>query len=228
MPVLRGRSCSLALLAVALAACAGSEAPSAAPEAPAAPAAAPALVPTAAPMDASPGRRVRAPSGAWEAVVEEGGALSVGPADGARTPVDAEVDARLAFSPDEAWLVYARRGPLVETDLWRVAVPGGSPERLTDWAGSEDRPALSPDGRRLAFVSGRTGIASWWVISVDGPLPVPMSDGVQVTNVGVTRGRPGVVPEGFVPPPDTHDYRWTERGLEWVARGQAYVVAVPP
>ncbi|MDP2313648.1 MAG: hypothetical protein Q8P41_12130 [Pseudomonadota bacterium] len=210
-----------------LGACAVAEDPSAAASAAASTGPSERAAAVGIPQDRAPGRRTLGSDGAWEAVVAEGGALSVRPAGafGAEVPVDADVDARVAL--DGATLVYARRGDLVETDLWRVTLPDGVPERLTDWVGSEDRPLLSPDGRRLAFVSGRTGLASWWVIDLDGARPVPVAAARQVTNVGVTRGRPGVAPEGFTPPPDGTTYAWTAGGLEWVAEGVAHTAVVP-
>ncbi|MDP2308090.1 MAG: hypothetical protein Q8P18_18850 [Pseudomonadota bacterium] len=180
-------------------------------------------------QDRLPGRRTLSPGGAWEAVVAEGGALSVRPAGrfGAEMAIDELVDPRVAMTPGS--LVYARQGGLVETDLWRVSLPNGAPVQITAWNGSEDRPVHSPDGRRVAFISGRTGIASWWVVDLPGPdgLPVPEASGRQVTNVGVTRGRPGKAPPGFVPPPDGTTYAWTDAGLTWVAEGLAYTAVVP-
>ncbi len=182
--------------------------------------------------DRRPGRRSLSPDGAWEAVVAEGGALSVRPAGafGAEVAIDTDVDARVALAGST--LVYAREGDLVETDLWRVTLPDGVPARITAWVGSEDRPVVSPDGRRLAFVSGRTGVASWWVIDLPDEqggdaLPVPEEAARQVTNVGVTRGRPGRAPQGFVPPPDGVTYAWTDAGLAWVAEGRTYTAVVP-
>ncbi|MES2644068.1 MAG: hypothetical protein V4850_31570 [Myxococcota bacterium] len=180
-------------------------------------------------QDRLPGRRTLSPDAVWEAVVAEGGGLSVRPAGrfGAKVVLDALVDPRVAMMGDT--LVYARQGDLVETDLWRVTLPDGAPTRITTWAGSEDRPVLSPDGRRLAFVSGRTGLASWWVVTLSEAhgLPIPEDASRQITNVGVTRGRPGVAPTGFVPPPDGTTYAWTEAGLTWVADGVAYTAVVP-
>jgi hypothetical protein len=170
--------------------------------------------------DLVPGRRTPSPDGGWEAVVAEGGALSLRRAGrfGEAVHVDDGVDARVAFSPDGGVLVYARRGDLIETDLWRVDVPDGRPVRLTDWPGTEDRPVVSPDGRRVAFVSSATGIAAWWVADLDG------QGARQVTNVGLPKHRPGVAPEGWVPVPDGHVYAWGKDGLTWVAGGKRYAV----
>jgi hypothetical protein len=180
-------------------------------------------------QDRLPGRRTLSPDAAWEAVVAEGGGLSVRRAGrfGAEVVLDTLVDPRVAMLGTT--LVYARQGDLVETDLWRVTLPDGAPARITAWTGSEDRPVLSPDGRRLAFVSGRTGLASWWVVTLSEADEQPIVEGAgrQITNVGVTRGRPGVAPTGFVPPPDGTTYAWTDAGLTWVADGVVYTAVVP-
>lgn len=164
--------------------------------------------------------------------MDDRGALSVRRAGeiGAEVPVDADVDARVAFSPDGSFLVYARRDDAGETDLWRVTLPAGAPEALTAWPGSEDRPVVSPDGRHLALVSGRTGIAAWWTISLDGALPVEPDAGRQRSNVGMESARrePGHPPAGFVAVPDGTVYAWTEAGLSWVAQGEAHTLPVTP
>lgn len=181
--------------------------------------------PVQGPMDHHPGRRTLSPGGSWEVVVAPGGQLSVAPAAGGEPILlDQHVDARVAVSADEQWLVYARQGTTPDTDLWRVALPGGSPQQLTAWRGSEDRPVLSPDGQRLAFVSGHTGIASWWLVDLDGALPVPVERARQLSNLGVEDQprSPGQPPAGWVPVPEGHDYAWTDAGLRWVARGQEH------
>ena len=78
---------------------------------------------------------------------------------------------------------------------------------LADGDGVDDRPAISPDGQTVVFVSGRTGIASLWRTSVDGAEPV------QITNAHIEAGveRQGD-PEGFIPPPMRSDR------LEWVSQ----------
>lgn len=185
-----------------------------------APVDAPTSGPNPAAMDELPGRRTVSPSRTITATVAPGGALSLTRA-GRTFAVDTLVDPRLAFSPDEGSLVYARQGELPETDLWITGTTSGIPARLVAWPGSEDRPVFSPDGRRLAFVSGRTGIAAWWVIDLATP-----NEGRQLTNVGLedlahTMGEP---PPGFVPVPDGLTYSWTDDGLVWVAEGVRFRV----
>lgn len=57
-----------------------------------------------------------------------------------------------ALSPDGSRLVFSWRG-----DLWVVASTGGRARQLTFHPSIDRQPRFSPDGRRLAFVSDRTG-----------------------------------------------------------------------
>jgi len=55
-------------------------------------------------------------------------------------------------SPDGRWVIY-QQGPgfeMDDIDIWRVPAGGGASERLTD--SLTQRPAVSPDGRLLAYV----------------------------------------------------------------------------
>jgi dipeptidyl aminopeptidase/acylaminoacyl peptidase len=64
-------------------------------------------------------------------------------------------------SPDGRHAVYVVRDVDMAADkrtsrLWRVAIDGGAPERLTQ-TGSASSPLFSPDGRDLAVLSDRSG-----------------------------------------------------------------------
>ncbi len=174
--------------------------------------------------DSLPAARIDA--GPVRAEVAPGGDLRlVGP--GAPSGVvDRGVSAELAVSPDGRWLVYARRTVGESTDLARVPLPAGAPvEAITDWDGSEDRPVFSPDGGQLAFVSGRTGIASLYRM----PWPPGAGAAVQWTNVGLedVPRVPGQPPPGFIPPPAA-GVRWADDGrLHFEAEGRTWAVALP-
>lgn len=174
--------------------------------------------------DSLPGARLDA--GPLRVEVAPGGDLRLFGLGAPAGVVDRGVSAELAVSPDGRWLVYARRTVGESTDLARVPLPAGQPiEPLTDWDGNEDRPVFSPDGRALAFVSGRTGIASLYRMDwPPGPRPA-----VQWTNVGLEqRPRvPGQPPAGFIPPPAA-GLRWAEDGrLHFEAEGRAWVLDPP-
>lgn len=163
--------------------------------------------------------RTPSPDGRWEVRVADGGALALIGPDGA-DEVAPDALREVAFSPDGRRLVFARGWG--DTDLWVVDVPPqGPPERLTDHPGPEDRPLFDPDGARLAYVSGASGIASVWILDLAAP-DAPR----QLTNVGVEQRprAPGRPPEGFVPPPDGVRWEWTSEGLRWTADGQLWEV----
>ncbi len=46
-----------------------------------------------------------------------------------------------------------------EGDLWRVGLAGGVAQRLTTHAAEESRPAVSPDGKTLAYSAAYEGPA---------------------------------------------------------------------
>lgn len=96
---------------------------------------------------------------------------------------------------------------------WRRSADGRWERRLlVDAGGRPDRVALSPDGSTVAFVWGRTGIASVYTVPADGSAPP-----VQRTNVGIEAQprRPGQPPPGFVPPPGRDGLRFQGDELIW-------------
>ncbi len=57
-----------------------------------------------------------------------------------------------AISPDRSEIAFVSGG-----DIWTVASAGGEARLLVSNPANESRPLFSPDGRRLAFISTRTG-----------------------------------------------------------------------
>ena len=74
------------------------------------------------------------------------------------------------WSPDGKWLAFVaqREGKF---SLFRVAVGGGSEERLTAPKGYDDGPDYSPDGRWIYFNSDRSGGWDIWRIPAAGGGP---------------------------------------------------------
>ncbi len=52
--------------------------------------------------------------------------------------------------------------------IWLMRDDGTDPMRLTDSASDDTMPAWSPDGKRLAFISNRSGNRDVWVLNADG------------------------------------------------------------
>ncbi|MCB9687201.1 MAG: hypothetical protein H6735_19330 [Alphaproteobacteria bacterium] len=98
----------------------------------------------------------------------------------------------------------------------------GTSWTLVDASWNADRPALSADGTRVAFVSGRTGLASVWIVPFEGGEPR------QLTNVGLRRvkGSTGA-PEGFVPPPIDDGMHFEGEVLTWTAPDGVHRVEAP-
>jgi len=61
---------------------------------------------------------------------------------------------------------------VAEGDLWRVPAAGGLAQRLTSHTAEETRPAISPDGRWLAFSASYEGPREVWLMPVTGGPPI--------------------------------------------------------
>ena len=58
-----------------------------------------------------------------------------------------------------------------EGDLWRVSSNGGNAGRLTTHLGEEKYPAISPDGKWIAFTGNYDGPCEVYVIPINGGIP---------------------------------------------------------
>jgi tricorn protease len=67
-----------------------------------------------------------------------------------------------SLSPDRREIVFVSGG-----DIWSVASVGGTAQLLVAHAATESRPLFSPDGKRLAFVSNRTGNGDVYVLNLE-------------------------------------------------------------
>ena len=66
-------------------------------------------------------------------------------------------------SPDGQRLVVDLLG-----DLYTIPITGGAATRLTSGMAHDAQPRWSPDGKRIAFISDRSGGNNLWVIAADG------------------------------------------------------------
>jgi Tol biopolymer transport system component len=75
----------------------------------------------------------------------------------------------VAVSPAGGRLVYSRYVP--SGSLWKIPIDGsggGAPVRITATTARDKFSQFSPDGKRIAFQSGRSGVDEIWVCDADG------------------------------------------------------------
>ena len=65
------------------------------------------------------------------------------------------------ISPDGATIAFVSGG-----DIWEVPARGGDARLLVSHPATESRPLFSPDGKRLAFTSTRTGAGDIYVLTI--------------------------------------------------------------
>ena len=76
-----------------------------------------------------------------------------------------------------------------EGDLWRVGRQGGTATRLTTHPAEETYPAISPDGKTIAFSASYEGPNEVYTMPIDGGLPVRRTfEGSDARVVGWTPG----------------------------------------
>jgi eukaryotic-like serine/threonine-protein kinase len=88
-----------------------------------------------------------------------GGPIPLALPDGAMNPVLDRAGRRLVYTQHT-----------VETDLWRFAAGAAAPHRLSSTK-MDMAPRLSPDARRVAFSSNRSGAWQIWLAEADGSHP---------------------------------------------------------
>ena len=66
------------------------------------------------------------------------------------------------LSPDRREIAFVSGG-----DVWTVAAEGGTAQLLVSHPANESRPLFSPDGKRLAFVSNRTGAGDIYILNLE-------------------------------------------------------------
>ncbi|HEX4947563.1 MAG TPA: protein kinase [Blastocatellia bacterium] len=75
-------------------------------------------------------------------------------------------------------LVYTRSSD--ETDIWRAEIPPpgqppSQPQRFISSTRIDNQPKYSPDGKKVAFGSTRSGAAEIWIADADGSNPVQLT-----------------------------------------------------
>ena len=75
-------------------------------------------------------------------------------------------------SPDGQTLVFDLLG-----DLYTLPIAGGTATRITSGMAYDAQPRFSPDGKRITFMSDRSGGDNVWVASADGKDMIQISNG---------------------------------------------------
>src|SRR5258708_18631264 len=65
-----------------------------------------------------------------------------------------------AISPDRSEIAFVSGG-----DIWTVPAAGGEARLVVSHPAAESRPIYSPDGKRLAFISTRTGNGDIYILT---------------------------------------------------------------
>lgn len=114
------------------------------------------------------------------------------PAAAAMSPHDFVTVPRIATpvaSPDGRTVVFQRTDTDPQTykrtpGLWLVPASGGAPLRIADLPDAgEAAPAFSPDGKRLYFISGKSGSDQLWVLDLATPGAAPVQASRFATDV---------------------------------------------
>src|SRR5438034_7796699 len=69
----------------------------------------------------------------------------------------------LDVSPDGKTIVFELLG-----DLYTMPIAGGTATRITSGPGFDSQPRWSPDGKRIVFLSDRSGAENIWLCDPDG------------------------------------------------------------
>ncbi len=97
------------------------------------------------------------PDGKLLAYVKGKGGLVVANADGSNPKELFEHWERITYSwsPDSKWLAFSREDQSYNEEIWIVPAAGGQAVNVSQHPGVDSRPAWSPDGRRLYWLSRR-------------------------------------------------------------------------
>ncbi len=101
------------------------------------------------------------------------GGLPLQPARTAKFTTSKVTWMSLDVSPDGRTIVFDMLG-----DLYTLPMTGGKATKLTSGMAHDFGPRFSPDGKRVVFVSDRSGDDNVWIVSIDGRDSVQLTKGI--------------------------------------------------
>lgn len=84
-----------------------------------------------------------------------------------------------------------------QQNLWLIDSDGRNARQLTNTAGINRTPVVSPDGKYVVFSSNRSGATHLWRIDIDGSRPLELTRGVSDANPQITPDGKSVVYRGY-------------------------------
>ncbi|MCE9592328.1 MAG: DPP IV N-terminal domain-containing protein [Planctomycetes bacterium] len=80
-----------------------------------------------------------------------------------------------SIDPTGQWVVFASTQHRQTSDLYIKRVDGSAVTQLTDDPGNDAMPVFSPDGKRVAFTSDRSGTWNIYIVDINGGQPVQVT-----------------------------------------------------
>ncbi|HXG92845.1 MAG TPA: amidohydrolase family protein [Blastocatellia bacterium] len=78
----------------------------------------------------------------------------------------------LDVSPDGQTILFDLLG-----DIYTLPIAGGEARRIIGGLSFESQPKFSPDGKKIVFISDRSGAENLWIADADGSNPKPLTKG---------------------------------------------------
>jgi Tol biopolymer transport system component len=105
-----------------------------------------------------------------------------------------------AVSPDGKWLAYSVTSVNLDqntktTELWLQAIAGGEPQKLAVAQTGDNGVQFAPDGKRILFLSNRSGSEQVWLADFDGATGAA-SNAKKLTSIATEAGDAIWSPDG--------------------------------
>jgi Tol biopolymer transport system component/imidazolonepropionase-like amidohydrolase len=95
-------------------------------------------------------------------------------------------DSKVEFTTDEGTWMSVDLSPDAKTvvfdllgDIYTIPATGGEAKLISGGMAFESQPRFSPDGKRIVFVSDRSGAENLWTMNADGSDPKAVSEGTE-------------------------------------------------